>query len=171
MAPSASGTARGQLWLLLKVLDYGEARTVVCRLRSLRDFVPKQTLESSQISPESLELDDLRLDLGEVLPHNLKDVLARRCPLVPHSKDTANIGQRRPKCLRPADEAEALHGVLGIYSVAGGGTRGRTNETDAVVVAESLRLDVAEGAETSNGKHGALPLVPVLRRRDKRFAV
>ncbi len=105
MAPSALGTARVQLWQFLKILDYREARTVICRLRSRRDFVPEQTLESSQISPEALKVSNLSFNLGQVLLHECHHVLARSRPLIPHSEDTAYVGERHCEGLRPADEA------------------------------------------------------------------
>jgi hypothetical protein len=98
-------------------------------------------LETSQVGAELLKLRDLTSDGRQILPHECEHMLARGCPLVPDCKDTADVSERHPERLRPADEAEALDRVLAISSVTRCCTLSGTHKANTVVVTEGLRLD------------------------------
>ena len=127
-------------------------------------------MEPAQVGAEPRQLRDLAFHGREVLPDERQHVLARSGALVPDREDTSDVGKRDPKCLRPADEAQPLHCLFTVQSVASRRSHAGTDKANPVIVPEGLGLDGREGAEASDSQRGMSPLGLIASNRSEGLA-
>src|SRR6185437_6879574 len=110
-----------------------------------------------------LQLRDLALELGDVLRREPLHLGAFPAAIVPKRQQLADLLDIEPDVARALHEAQAMHVRRRIDAIAGGGSAGRGDEPDLLVVADHLRRNTRRAGRLADVDVARAAGVGVLR--------